>query len=145
MRGRLDKFLRLKRREKFLLLRAFLLLGIVRLILLILPSQFLLEMQDARYARLAATNIHQYSPMQIAWAVTVASKYIPSGTCLSQAMTAKILLAKYGYPSNLQIGVAKDDMGKLEAHAWVECAGEVVLGGTNSSRYARLPSLEREM
>jgi hypothetical protein len=42
----------------------------------------------------------------------------------------------------VRIGVAKGKGGKLEAHAWVECGGEVIIGGHELERYTSLVTLE---
>lgn len=46
-------------------------------------------------------------------------------TCLTRSLVLWRLLARRGIPSELQIGVRKDDRSIL-AHAWVECAGRPV-------------------
>lgn len=45
-----------------------------------------------------------------------------------KAFTAQILLSRRGVVSDLRIGVAKNERGRLEAHAWVECRGRIVVG-----------------
>lgn len=52
------------------------------------------------------------------------------GNCLVQALTGRILLQRRGIPSDLRIGVAKKNGERLDAHAWLECGGAVVLGGS---------------
>jgi hypothetical protein len=70
---------------------------------------------------------------------------VPGATCLSQALAAQTLFLRQGYPAELHIGVAKNETGQLEAHAWVESEGQVVIGDLqNLSRYTPLPSLEAE-
>ena len=55
------------------------------------------------------------------------SRYVPSASCLTQALAAKTVLKRYGQPSTLRIGVAPSDSA-IEAHAWVEIDGRIVLG-----------------
>jgi hypothetical protein len=43
-----------------------------------------------------------------------------------------------GYPATLHIGVAKVEAQGLEAHAWVECLGKVVVGEAGVERYGIL-------
>lgn len=87
----------------------------------------------------------QASLDSIAWAVTVASHYVPAATCLTQALAARVLLAGRGHSARLCIGVARSESGRLQAHAWVECAGRVVIGGAEAPvRFTPLPPLERE-
>ena len=44
-------------------------------------------------------------------------------------MAGQVLLGRQGEPSELRLGVAKDDWGALQAHAWLESNGAVVVGG----------------
>lgn len=83
------------------------------------------------------------SAERIAWAVTVASRYVPGAACLSQAWATQTLCLRHGYPAELHLGVTKGEGGNLEAHAWVESEGKIVIGGLQDlSRYTPLPSLE---
>ena len=55
------------------------------------------------------------------------------------------MLAQHGEPALLQIGVAKNEAGALQAHAWLESQGRIVIGNSREVfRYTRLPSIERE-
>jgi len=79
---------------------------------------------------------------RLAWAVrVVAGRILVDGSCLAQALAARLLLRRYGYPASLHIGVAKPEGGRLKAHAWVESEGQVVIGGpeTELDGYAPLP------
>ena len=74
---------------------------------------------------------------QLVWAVKTVSRYLPGATCLTQAVAAQALLSQSGFPSQVEIGVAKDkgDLRRLQAHAWVVCQGQVVLGGQQPNDY----------
>jgi hypothetical protein len=41
------------------------------------------------------------------------------------------MLKDAGLPADLRIGVARSKSGELEAHAWVESMGRVIIGGTH--------------
>ena len=70
---------------------------------------------------------------QVPWAVTVAGRYVPGRTtCLSRALTVQGMLARLGYPSRLHVGVLRGKQGEVEGHAWVECEGRILIGGTPS-------------
>ena len=63
-----------------------------------------------------------------------------------QALTAKTLLARAGQPAALRIGVAKKPDGHLEAHAWLESEGRIVVGHLRDlSRFSPLPPLPGEL
>jgi hypothetical protein len=67
------------------------------------------------------------------------------GTCLIQALAAQTLLHRWGHSTSLRIGIAKGATGQLEAHAWVETQGKIVLGGAEvCARFTPLPPLEGE-
>ena len=48
--------------------------------------------------------------------------------CLVKALTTQLLLNRFGYPHQLRIGVAKGATSGIEAHAWIECEGKVLMG-----------------
>lgn len=75
---------------------------------------------------------------QVVWAVGLLSRYLPGANCLTQGLAAQALLAQSGFPSQLEIGVAKDEDRRLQAHAWVVCYGQVVLGGQQAIQYNSL-------
>ena len=66
----------------------------------------------------------------------------PKSPCLTQAIVVQRLLRKKGHASDLRIGVRKGTGQPLEAHAWVEYRGAVVIGARGlSEEHTRLPSL----
>lgn len=137
---RARKLLALSSGERCLLLQSASLLGAVRLGLRLLPFQALRRLL-AR-ARMPAC---QASVEQIAWAVSVAGRYVPMSTCLTQALVGQVLLSQHGYPATLRIGVAQGEGQRLEAHAWVESEGRIVVGGARDLvGYTLLPPLEVE-
>lgn len=143
----LSKLFLLEPLERRLLLRAGLLLWAIRLGLWLLPLSTLhrlvakLRRMEPILSQADSANIEK-----IVWSVAVASHYVPAATCLTQALAGQILLAQYGEPALLQIGVAKNEAGKLEAHAWVESRGRIVIGASPELfRYTRLPSVEGKL
>lgn len=71
----------------------------------------------------------QLEPDRISWAVNGVSSRLPlSFTCLMKALVGQSLFAANGHQSALQFGVAKDSDDELQAHAWVERGGSVVIG-----------------
>lgn len=81
----------------------------------------------------------------ILWAVEVVSWRMPGGVkCLARALTTQTLLRRRGWKTDLRIGVAKAENGQLEAHAWVEHDGRILIGGMPGfSRFQPLPTLEK--
>jgi hypothetical protein len=64
-------------------------------------------------------------------------------TCLPQTLAAQLLLTQNGYSAKLEIGVAKNKEGVLEAHAWVRSGYSVVIGGVQDlDHFVSLSSME---
>ena len=85
------------------------------------------------------------SPDRVAWAVSSVARRIPTlGNCLAVALATKMLLNTEGCPANLRIGVTKGDFGQLEAHAWLESKGRVLIGSAEGDRYTPLPLFDGE-
>jgi hypothetical protein len=127
--------------ERRLLAEAALLVGAARLGLWLLPFRLLPGLLG-RLARLCARRASRHiAAHRIAWAVSVVSSYVPGATCLTQALAAHALLAERALAGQLRIGVAKGAGGQLEAHAWVESEGRVVIGGAISGRYTPLMNI----
>jgi len=126
---RLKRFAQLTAAERRILIRVLFVVGVARAALCVLSTDTARRL-TAKAATGAAGSLDQ-----MVWAVKVVSRYLPGATCLTQALAAQALLSQSGFPSQVEIGVAKDDLRRLQAHAWVVCHGQVVLGGQQPSHY----------
>jgi hypothetical protein len=96
---------------------------------------------------LAGATWREISAGRIAWAVKIASRYVPAASCLTQALAAQTLLNAAGIENEIHIGVTLQEetgarKGEFGAHAWVEQGGAVLVGGSEQSmRYARILTL----
>lgn len=137
----LGKFVSLSPVERRLLAHAALLVAFVRLGLWLVPLRNLRRL----LARLAnprgLTRSSQFTPERITWAVQASSRFVPQATCLTQALATQVLLQREGYPAHLRLGVALKS--KLEAHAWVESRGKIVIGGPRLEHLTPLPGFDR--
>ena len=81
---------------------------------------------------------------QVVWAVEKSAQLMPGGAkCLAKALATQVLLARRGCEGELKIGVAKNDQGQLEAHAWIVKDQQVIMGKLpNLERFTSLPSIE---
>src|SRR6266545_1635612 len=145
---RLIKFISLPSADRRLLVNSGLLVAAVRLALWLLPFRILRRL----LARLtpADSELLEADPIllgRVAWAVTVSSRYVPSATCLTQALATKVLLCRRSQTAVPRIGVTRREKGEFLAHAWVESNGEVVIGGSESllKRYTSMPAMGKEI
>lgn len=136
----MQKFFALQRAERVLLLQSLLLVGLIRVGLWVVSLPRLMKFLATLSRQSPPANPSRNALGPIVWAVAVASQYIPRATCLVRSLATQVLLAYEGIPSDLCIGVIKDDPTPFEAHAWVETEGRVLTGGPRIDRYTRLTS-----
>jgi hypothetical protein len=136
---RLRELRRLPAAERWLLLRAAVLLAGVRLALVVLgwPVVRRFAARAARPVAGAATA----PPAPLQRAVERAGRHVPGATCLTQALALQILLGRRGRATDLRLGIAHGEGRRLEAHAWLEADGEVLVGAAGRERYTAFPQL----
>ena len=127
----IKKYYRQSWRMKVLLLYIFILLGIVRLFLLIIPFRYIAGYlghitEESPYSDMSQTQFLR----RIAWSLTAVSRYTPwESKCLVQAIVGKILLRHRHLPNTLYLGVCKDKDNNLQAHAWLRSGSYTITGG----------------
>ncbi len=147
---RLHKFLYLSSADRRLVAQSVVLVWAMRLGLWLLPFRILRRLL-ARVTK-SSSKLHKLqerdraSVDRVVWAVTIASRYVPAATCLTQSLATKVLLSRRGHQASVHIGVARSEAGQFQAHAWVENDGIVVIGGPESQlkRYTPLPASGEE-
>lgn len=147
------KFFRLRRCDRTLLIKTYLLLGLVRLGLWLLPFKTLqawlikLHHPSTQYQAPTLTPISRRAVGRTVWAVNTSSRYMPGNVkCLARALVTQVLIRRRGYEPELKIGVAKAEDHSLEAHAWVELQGQVIMGLVNDlSRFTPMPSFNSKL
>jgi len=125
------KFVRRSAADRRLLARAFGVHACVAVLLRVVPFRALSRWLTAGNAdRAAGSNEMDGAAVErVVWAVRHAAAVAPWGrTCLSEALTAAILLGRAGCETTLRYGVASAGAGGLDAHAWLEHRGAVILG-----------------
>ncbi len=82
-------------------------------------------------------------PARIIRGIDAASRFVLSPTCLVRALAAQVLLRLCGHDGVLHLGVARNESGRIDAHAWLECQGRVVIGG-ESGQFVPLPPIRMD-
>jgi hypothetical protein len=146
---RLRKFISLPAADRDLFVRAAFLIGVIRVGLWLLPSRTVLHAVSwhgqpapippgpARERSASSSPLHVG---RLAWAIRAAARYAPAATCLTQAIALQWLLARSGYAPRIHVGVRRGAQARFEAHAWVECNRQVVIGGAEVHDYVTLAS-----
>ena len=137
------ELIRQKLRDRQLLLNTFIFLSLVRLGLRFLPFRTL-QKRLAQLSQVSPKTPEHLSIGKIVWAIDTATRYMPGGVkCLARALVAQTMMQQHGHSGELRIGVAKGETGELEAHAWVEHRGRVVIGYLSDlQRYVPMPSFQ---
>jgi hypothetical protein len=104
--------------QRRVLLRAALWLALVDVGLRVLGFR---RMIDLVPAPVAGAGVHGsgHVPMYVAALEIVASGFVVPAHCLHKSLVLQFWLRREGIPSQLRIGVRKEDQ-QLKAHAWVE-------------------------
>jgi len=126
--NRLRRYLAVPLREKWFAFCVYLLIWAVRLSLWVMPFRLILKRVRV-VIPLTGLAVDSSAVERVSSRVKQLSVYVPRATCLTQALTTMILLERARQPASLIFGVAKETEDNLVAHAWVESAGSVVIGG----------------
>lgn len=141
----LQKLRRLSPREHSFLIRAWCALLGIDIALRCLPFTYIASF--CRCLRTTGNDENKTSLptiTQLAWLVTVAGRYSPLGTsCLKEALVLSWLMSRRGMATTLRIGVTRCH-GNLDAHAWLEHNGRIILGEADADAYAPLSPLPLE-
>lgn len=138
--SRLHNGLTLRASEQRQVLEALAFLAISRVVLALLPFRIAIRGLGLRLADCQIVDI-QGPPAPpvvpiVANAVRRAATVAPfRAVCLQQAVAAALMLRWRGFTAQIHFGVAKDESGKLIAHAWSRCRGEMVTGGAQAPEY----------
>jgi len=137
----LAKLLRTASPDRWLLIRAWLLLGIARLAVKVVPfSRLARRLGVPRTESPVEIPPHQMDEARrTRWAVSTAARHTMwRSNCLSQAIAAKYLLHGSGIDSTLYLGASFEAGIRLEAHAWLRCGSIYVAGEAGRQRFAPL-------
>lgn len=134
----IKKFAQLSFKMKLLFLGCLVLSGIIRLFILLIPFRFLApwvgkemadspkEIDPAAYRKV----------LKISWAIHKICTVTPwESKCLVQAMTGAVLLKFFRIPYTLYLGLDKNEIGKLTAHAWLRSGSLIVTGGNEKDKF----------
>lgn len=122
------RFIRLGAGDRALAIEALTLLLAVRIGLRILPFAAM----QRKLARRSMPGEKDEQPVdRVAWAVKAVARRVPGTTCLVEALVVDSMLRRHGHTPTFRIGV-REGRSSLEAHAWVECDGTVVIGAVEN-------------
>ena len=113
--------------DRWLVVEAFSVMAALRAGLRLLPFTIVRRCVN-RWAMFKSGD--NCEPSRIARAVAAVGSRIRGTTCLVEALAVDTMLRRRGYASALKVGVRRGAVMSIDAHAWVECSGAVVIGTT---------------
>lgn len=123
-----------------LLVETFLLLLCARVALMIVPVRYIFAWKQRPVKAGSAYTPQEMLAVvrEVAWSVErVVHRSPVRFVCFPQCLAAVALLRSVGVESRLHYGVARVD-GRLVTHAWLEAAGEVMVGGAFARDFSSL-------
>jgi hypothetical protein len=143
---RARRFLRRTAADRRLLVRALVLHACVASLLRIVRLGTLSDWLH-RYGNRRSASSHPLDSAainRIVWAVRQAAAAAPLGrTCLTEALTAAVMLQRAGCDATLRYGVTAEEGNRLAAHAWLEHDGVEIIGGSSRFYEPLNPSVAR--
>jgi len=127
-------FFALSPEEKKLFLEAYILLGLMRVAILMIPFKRItrsLSHSTEIIKQNALTDEQLHAVKLVGKVIAKAANNTPwESACLAQALTAQRILKKRNIPGVFYLGVKKNakEKEKLEAHAWAQCGETIVTG-----------------
>ena len=129
-RKRIRKLLLLSWSDRWLLAQSMFWLIFIKLGLYVFRFQTLCEM----LTKAAKKSFIKGDPDQgrldsVVWAIGKSSRLLPGEVnCLPKALAAQVMLSQRGYDVEVVIGARRNDRRQLNAHAWIEYQGKVIIG-----------------
>ncbi len=140
----LYRFARLPWADQRLLIKSTWLLWVMRIGLLLLPFATLRRLSGRLNRSTRASSPGDGAAIdRVAWAMAVASRFVPGTACLTRALASQVLLAERGIQADLHIGVARDHHG-FRAHAWVKSGDRIVGAPEEIEQFTPMPPLGGE-
>ena len=134
-------FIKIDNGDKSMFFEAFILCGIYRLAILIIPFNKLKRcfgMYNSESPENIETEFYK-TIKKIDWAVEQVSMYTPwQSKCLVQALTAQRMLKRRKIHSTLYLGVAREGQSKINAHAWLRSGRCLVTGGIGYDSFTQV-------
>jgi hypothetical protein len=142
------QFVNLNRKQRTLLCEAFIWLGLIRLILLIIPFRYIAPLLGTQNEAVNISDVPKNKEQldHIFWAIcTAGRKTLWKSTCLVQAICGKIMLKLRKQNSTLFLGVAKEGKHGIKAHAWLSADGIIFSGTDRIDQYTVVSSFSEKI
>ncbi|MDN4861137.1 lasso peptide biosynthesis B2 protein [Priestia aryabhattai] len=144
---RVRNFLRLETSQKILLIEAFYYLGYGRVLKALPFSKIAPTLGEYMQETSISSDTYKNVILKnISNAVYTMSKYtFWESQCLVKAIAGMKMLERRHIESTLYLGTAKDEKGKLIAHAWLRSGSMYVTGSEGMERFTVVGKFSKEL
>jgi Transglutaminase-like superfamily len=145
----LQKFFSRTWLERRLFVESYILLGVMRAAILLLPFRRISGLMGLVQGEVNNATVKSLTPVpaEISWAIQAAAARTPwESACLAQSLAGLAMLSRRGIGATLYLGVAKDliNLEFIVAHAWLCCGDAIITGGAGSDNYIPISSFTRK-
>lgn len=131
----MQRYRRLSRRRRLLLVEATARLALVSAQLRLLPFRRAIRLGLAELGR---TGVDARTIEDCVWAVQASGRAVPwRAVCIQQGLCLQQMLRRRGVNARLHYGVRQHD-DAVEAHVWVTLDGKDLIGGEEAAGFARV-------
>lgn len=138
LKHRVQKFFRLSTKIKILIFVSFLIMGFIRFLILIVPSNRVISLmgRERLESPESLNKTAQERALKVGWAIDIMRHHTPwQSKCLVTALSAQLILKILHIPSTLYLGVSKADTNKMIAHAWLRSGEHIITGAIDKDAF----------
>lgn len=144
---KLKVFFELGFKKQLMLIEAFILSGLYRFAIIFLPFKYVKrQLGEAKKESTYKVDDAIYQEAKhIRFIVLLACKYTPwESKCLVRAMLVQHFLKRKKIPTTIYLGVNKDELNEMKAHAWIRCGDMIVTGQYEKDHFIQVASFSNE-
>ena len=144
MLHRIKQFTALNSLEKKLFIEAYLTLGIMRFVILMVSFKRLVASLDHKQFSDESVTLNEnesFIAQAVGRVVQKAANHTPwESACPVQTLTARKMLQKRNIPGRFYLGVAKGENASesMKAHAWLQCGNTIITGEEGHEQFTVL-------
>lgn len=145
LKNKLQRFLYLSWRERWLLLEAFVWLGLMRSAIILLPFRHIVGIFRLNEGKTTSSRglSNNDQAISISWAIKAAAARTPwESVCLGQALAGMAMLRSRGLSGIIFLGIVRNATGQqtMSAHAWLSSGDIILTGGEGHENYTVISS-----
>lgn len=144
---KLKLFLKLGIHNQLLFARTFVLSGFFRFLMVYAPFKYLKKYMGVAKTESAkkVPDMYYEEARRIQRIVLLVCNYTPwQSKCLVRALLVQYFLKRKGIATTIYLGVNKDDMNQMAAHAWIRCGEMIVTGQYEKDHFVQVAKFSNE-